>query len=63
MGAGDLDETGWCRAISTGGRFSVALPNVFNDFTVTAKADDGVEIKIFALGTRDGEICEIYGSW
>lgn len=52
-GAGTLDESGWCHATSTGGGFSVSVPNLFNDFTVTTKAEDGVEIKLFVLGTRD----------
>jgi hypothetical protein len=51
--AGDRDESGWCRATSTGGGFSVSLPNVFNDFTITAKAEDGGDIKTFAVGTQD----------
>jgi hypothetical protein len=53
LGAGDLDESGWCHATSTGGGFSVSLPNVFNDFSMTAKAEDGVEVKTFVLATRD----------
>ena len=53
VGAGDLDASGWCLATSTEGNFSVSLPHVFNDFTMTSKAVDGVEIKIFVLGTLD----------
>jgi hypothetical protein len=53
LGAGELDESGWCHAASTNGGFSVSLPNVFNDFTMTARAEDGVAIKTFAVGTRD----------
>ncbi|MDB5387062.1 MAG: hypothetical protein JWM11_2708 [Planctomycetaceae bacterium] len=51
VGAGELDESGWCHAASTTGGFSVSLPNVFNDFTMTPKAEDGVEIKISVVGT------------
>lgn len=51
--AGDLDESGWCHAGSTEGGFSVSLPNLFNDFTITAKAEDGVEGKTFVVGTQD----------
>jgi hypothetical protein len=53
MGAGEFDESGWCRATSTEGGFSVSLPNVFNDFTMTTKTADGVEVKVFAVGTLD----------
>ncbi|HJT35935.1 MAG TPA: sulfatase [Pirellulales bacterium] len=52
-GAGDLGESGWYHATSTRGGFSVSLPNVFNDFTMTAKAEDGVDIETFVIGTRD----------
>jgi hypothetical protein len=62
LGAGDLDESGWCRATSTGGGFSVSLPNVFNDFTITAKAEDGVQIKIFVVGTRDERLVKFTAS-
>jgi hypothetical protein len=51
--AGVPDESGWCYAKSTEGDFSVSLPNVFNDFTITAAAEDGAEIKTFNLGTND----------
>ena len=53
LAAGDLDASGWCLATSTEGGFSVSLPHVFNDFTMTSKAVDGVEVKIFAVGTLD----------
>jgi hypothetical protein len=53
VGAGELDESGWCLARSTGGGFSVSLPNVFNDFAITAKAEDGVEITTFVVATRN----------
>jgi hypothetical protein len=56
MGAGEVDETGWCRATSTDGGFSVSLPNVFNDFTVTTKAVDGVQVQTFILGTRNDRL-------
>jgi hypothetical protein len=50
---GEPDGDGWCSAASTEGGFSVSLPNRFNDFTITAKAKDGVDIRIFVVGTRD----------
>jgi hypothetical protein len=53
LGAGDPDASGWYLATSTEGGFSVSLPKVFNDFTMTSKAVDGVEIKIHAVGTLD----------
>jgi hypothetical protein len=53
IGAGVPDESGWCRATSTGGGFTVSLPNLFNDLTISAKAMDGADVKTFVLGTRD----------
>ena len=50
---GDLDQSGWCTTKSTGGGFSASFPNRFNDFTITAKTKDNVELKMFVLGTKD----------
>jgi hypothetical protein len=53
LGAGEPDESGWCPARSTGGRYVVRLPNVFNDFMLTTRTEDGVELQMHYLGTRD----------
>src|SRR5262249_20062825 len=49
--AGDPDESGWGTAKPTDGDFVVRLPGLFNDFTSTGRAEDGVEIKSFGVGT------------
>ena len=50
--AGTPDDSGWYLARSTEGNFEVRVPTPFNDFTMTAKAEDGVEVKTFVVGTN-----------
>ena len=54
--AGEPDESGWCYAKSTEGGYSVLLPNVFADFSLTVNAQDGAEVKMFNLGTKDKQL-------
>jgi hypothetical protein len=49
--AGEPDGSGWYPANSTEGGFRVHLPRPFNDFTMHAKGEDGVEGKTFCVGT------------
>jgi hypothetical protein len=49
--AGDPDDDGWCLAESTEGGFSVKLPSVFNDFTMSNKTANGGIVKFHAIGT------------
>jgi hypothetical protein len=53
LGKGTLDETGWCKAVSTEGGFSVALPNLYNDFTASGTPKNRQPFKHFLVGTRD----------
>ena len=48
---GELDETGWTTAKSTEGKFSVRLPNTFNDFTTRSKDPDSPADRVFVVGT------------
>src|SRR5215204_5825093 len=40
--AGEPDEDGWCLAESTEGGFSVKLPSLFDDLTVSSKTASGL---------------------
>ena len=48
---GELDGTGWTTAKSTEGKFSVRLPNIFNDFTVRTKDPASPVERAFVVGT------------
>ena len=50
-GAGELDKTGWAEAKSTEGKFSVRLPNVFNDFSTRAGESQNPVDRMFVVGT------------
>jgi hypothetical protein len=49
--AGELDKTGWAEAKSTEGKFSVRLPNVFNDFSTRAGESQNPVDRMFVVGT------------
>jgi hypothetical protein len=55
MAAGEPDKSGWYPAESTDGRYTVAFPGPFNDFTITAKATDGTLVNSFVLGMETPE--------
>lgn len=50
--AGEPDTDGWCLADSTEGGFSVQLPSLFNDFTLTTQSAEGVDIKLCIVGSK-----------
>ena len=53
--AGQLDSTGWTDARSTEGKFSVRLPGLFDDFTVT-NSDNSLEAgQFFVVETLTAE--------
>lgn len=53
--AGDRDEVGWCQAVSTDGGYSVSLPNVFNDFTMTVVEEGGSTTTACVVAARTPE--------
>ena len=49
------DGSGWCQAASEAGRFSLALPIPFNDFTLLSKAETGEPIAMYTVGGKSSE--------
>ena len=49
------DNSGWCQAASEAGRFSLALPIPFNDFTMAARATTGEPIAMYAVEGKSSE--------
>ena len=54
-GAGQLDASGWTKAESTQGGFSVRLPIRFNDFTVEMSDPDSPAVRLHAVGGTSTE--------
>lgn len=55
--AGTLDASGWTRADSTMGAFSVSLPCKFDDFVINEEKPDSPTRRLYGLGcaTADGK--------
>jgi hypothetical protein len=53
--AGERDQSGWCRAVSTDGGYSISLPNVFNDFTMTVVEEGGTTTTACVVAARTPE--------
>ena len=53
--AGTKRADGWIAATSTGCVFSIAVPEVFNDFSQSTATTDGSMLRVHVLGTRTGE--------
>ena len=49
------DASGWCGASSTGGHFTVSLPNPFNDGTIKALDKNGNPMATYVVGTTSPE--------
>lgn len=49
------DASGWYKATSTEGHFTVMLPVPFNDFTITSKDSAGGVLRMFVIGTKTEE--------
>jgi hypothetical protein len=53
--AGEPDASGWMRAASTEGEFSVRLPLKFNDFTIAGSDPKAPVLRSFTVGAKSQE--------